>query len=326
MTQWLWDLIPWGYRILLNLEAIRSSGLTIVLSIITDLGSNIGYLVVLSLIYWCVDKYAGLALAYCSLFSATLNIWLKQLWDIPRPADPALSEWLDQAGIQERVTPLREATLAAFPSGHSQGAAVTWGYAAHILATGSRRRRWAWYAAVLLAVLIAFSRLYLGVHYPQDVIAGLAIGAAFLALWLWAEPRARTWLARLGVPWRYALALLVPLVMLALLPGEDTAAAMGAAIGMGVGALLERGSVRFSVAGEAWKRLLRAALGLALVLAVYASLSALFGLVHLEGGLGLAWRTLRYTFVGLAGGWGAPWAFVRTGLAARIERRDTDGR
>jgi hypothetical protein len=157
------------------------------------------------------------------------------------------------------------------------------------------------------------------VHYPQDVIAGLIIGAAFLALWLWAEPRARTWLARLGAPWRYALALLIPLAALLLLPGEDTAAAMGAAIGMGVGALLERELVRFSVAGEAWKRLLRAALGLALVLAVYAGLSALFGLVHLEGILGLAWRALRYALVGLAGGWGAPWAFVQTGLASQGE-------
>jgi hypothetical protein len=101
---------------------------------------------------------------------------------------------------------------------------------------------------------------------------------------------------------------------------------MGAAAGMGLGALLERRAVRFSVAGQIWVRLLRAALGLALILVVYAGLSALFGLVHLEGGLGLTWRTLRYALVGFAGGWGAPWAFVQTGLASRVERRDLDER
>ena len=63
--------------------------------------------------------------------------------------------------------------------------------------------------------------------------------------------------------------------------------------------------------------MLRGLLGLALVLAAYLGLSALFGLVHLEGAIEIAWRALRYALLGLAGGWGAPWVFVRTGLATR---------
>lgn len=323
MTDWLWELIPWGYRVLLSLEGIRSGALTLFFSAITDLGSNVGYLVILSLVYWCLTKYAGLELAYCTLFSATLNVWLKQIWDIPRPGDAALNGVLEQAGIQRRVTPLKEAALASFPSGHSQGAAVTWGYVAHIL-NAPGRRHWAWFAAALLAALIAFSRLYLGVHFPQDVIAGLVIGAAFLALWLWIEPHARSRLDSLGVRWKVRLALLVPIVILALKPGEDAAAAMGAAAGMGIGSLFERQTLRFCVSGKAGQRLLRGLLGLALVLAAYAGLSALFSLVQLEGTLALAWRALRYALIGLAGGWGAPWAFVRTGLASRQE--DDHGR
>jgi membrane-associated phospholipid phosphatase len=323
MTQWLWDLIPWGYRILLSLEKVRSGGLTIVFSIITDLGSNVGYLVILSLIYWCGSKYAGLALTYCSLFSATVNIWLKQIWSIPRPGDAALEGQLQQAGITARVTPLRETTQAAFPSGHSQGAAVTWGYVAHILTSGSERRRWAWYATALLAALIAFSRLYLGVHFPQDVLAGLTIGAAILGLWLWTEPRARSLLAGLSLGWKIGLAAFIPLTALAVHPDEDTAAAMGAAVGMGVGALFEQQLVRFSVEGKSGKRVLRGALGLVLLIAVYLGLKALFGLVHLEGAIELAWRALRYALLGFAGGYGAPWVFVRTGLAFRGE--DTPG-
>jgi hypothetical protein len=274
-------------------------------------------LVILSLIYWCVDKHAGLALAYCSLFSATFNIWLKQIWNIPRPGDAALEGKLEQAGITQRVTPLRETTQSAFPSGHSQGAAVTWVYVARILAAGSRHKRWVWYAAALLAALIAFSRLYLGVHFPQDVIAGLAIGTAFLAVWLWVEPRARSWLAGLSLGWKLGLAALIPLVVLSVRPDEDTATAMGAALGMGVGAVLERQTIRFSVLGKSGRRILRGALGLVLLVAVYLGLKALFGLVHLEGTMELAWRALRYALLGFAGGWGAPWAFVRTGLAER---------
>jgi membrane-associated phospholipid phosphatase len=308
---------------LLALEGIRSGALTLFFSAVTDLGSNFGYLVILTVIYWCVDKYAGLRLAYCSLFSATLNVWLKQIWNIPRPGDAALDRVLDQAGIERRVTPLREASLAAFPSGHSQGAAATWGYVAHIVSRGLARKRWPWFAAGLVAALIAFSRLYLGVHFPQDVMAGLAIGAAYLAIWLLVEPHARSRLASLGLVWKVGLALLVPIAILAVQPGEDTAAAMGAAVGMGLGSLLERQTVRFSVSGKGGKRVLRGLLGLALVLTAYLGLSALFGLVHLEGVIGIVLRALRYALLGLAGGWGAPWVFVRLGLATR--EKETNG-
>jgi len=315
MTDWLWDLIPWGYQVLLALEGIRSSALTIFFSAITELGSNIGYLVILTVVYWCVDKYAGLRLAYCSLFSATLNVWLKQIWNMPRPGDAALDDVLDHAGIRQRVTPLKEATLASFPSGHSQGAAATWGYLAHILNSGRMRIRWVWFAAGLLAALIAFSRLYLGVHFPQDVIAGLIIGAAYLAAWLWIEPHARSRLAGLGLAWKVGLALLIPIVTLAVRPGEEAAAAMGAAAGMGVGSLLERETIGFSVAGKGGKRALRGLLGLALVLSTYLGLSALLGLVHPEATIEIAWRVLRYTLLGLAASWGTPWVFVRLSLA-----------
>ena len=71
MDHLLWSLVPWGYQVLLDLEAVRSGPLNVLLSIVTDLGSNLGYLVVLSLVYWCIDKRAGQGLAYSSLISAT---------------------------------------------------------------------------------------------------------------------------------------------------------------------------------------------------------------------------------------------------------------
>lgn len=327
MDRLLWGLVPWGYQVLLSLEAMRSGLLNVLFFIITDLGSNIGYLVVLSLAYWCVDKRVGQGLAYSSLISATLNIWLKQFWRIPRPGDVALEDVLREAGIESRVTPLREATLSSFPSGHAQGAAVTWGYVAHHVRTprarahragsGASSKRWVWPVAVTLIALVAFSRLYLGVHFPQDVIAGLGLGAAYLVAWVWAEPRVAFWLAALDVKGRYALALLAPLVLLLVQPGEDSSAAMGALAGLGVGYILEGQTLRFATAGSWQQRALRGALGLVLTLSVYLALRALFGLVPLKGDLALALRTFRYAVVGFAGAWGVPWVFVRAGLARR---------
>jgi membrane-associated phospholipid phosphatase len=287
--------------------------------VITDLGSNLSYLIILSLVYWCIDKTTGQALAFASLSSATLNIWLKQLWRIPRPGDAALERILERAGIEGRVTPLRGTAQPSFPSGHTQGAVVMWGYLAHRAAAGPRRARWAWIVSVPVIALIAFSRLYLGVHFPQDVVAGLAIGAAYLAFWLWAGPRARSRVTRLSLGGQYTLAVIVPLALLAVLPDHDTTAAMGAAIGLGVGYVLERETLCFEERGRLPTRVLRGALGLMLMLAAYLGLSALFGLAHLAGTAALVWRTLRFFLLGFAGAWAVPWFFVRTGLAERYE-------
>ena len=107
----------------------------------------------------------------------------------------------------------------------------------------------------------------------------------------------------------------VPVVLLAIRANDDTAAAMGAAVGMGLGSLLEKETIDFSAAGEGGKRMLRGLLGLALVLAAYLGLSALFGLVRLDGAIEIVWRTLRYALLGLAASWGAPWVFVQIGLS-----------
>ena len=72
----------------------------------------------------------------------------------------------------------------SFPSGHSFTAVTLYGLAAHWLAhpAGCPKRHWVWPVAVLLILLIGFSRVFLGVHYPSDVCAGFAVAVP----WLWA--------------------------------------------------------------------------------------------------------------------------------------------
>jgi membrane-associated phospholipid phosphatase len=314
MDDMLWGLIPWGYQVLLQIELLRSDVFNILFPIITDIGSEISYLVLLSVVYWCVHKPIGQGLSYAFLFTATLNTWIKDLWRIPRPDSPALEPELDQAEITIRLRPLRHETSPSFPSGHTQGAVVTWGYMAARFA-----KRWFWIVAVAMAGLIAVSRMYLGVHFPQDVIAGVLIGVLYLAAWLGVEPQLRQRAAQLDRRWRYVLAALIPLGVLLIHPVDGTATTLGAIIGLGLGYVLESETLRFSVAGPLWQRIARAAVGLLIVGVAYAGLSALFGLFDEQMGIAweIVWRTLRYGMVGFVGSWVAPWAQMRLGVLKR---------
>ena len=144
-------------------------GLDGFMRLFTVLGREEGYILLISLVYWCLDRRAGIRLALLLLLSSEANTWAKLLFHDPRPY------WL--------VPVLGRDTESSYgvPSGHAQNAVLVWfGLAA------ASRRRWAWPIAVVLVCLISLSRLYLGVHFPHDVVVGWILGG----LALWVLPRA----------------------------------------------------------------------------------------------------------------------------------------
>lgn len=140
---------------------------------ITALG-NIATLLVVTLtataILWAARRKVSVALLIASVFSGIgANFVLKAAFGRPRPDVEAT---------------LAETLTASFPSGHAMSAAITYGTVAFLvgrMATGAVR--WlTWLGATGLIVLIGSSRLYLGVHYPSDVLAGWLGGIAWTAL------------------------------------------------------------------------------------------------------------------------------------------------
>lgn len=130
---------------------------------VTMLGEHLVLAGICFLAYWCIDKKAGRYLILCLGLSVCLNGFVKDLVQAPRPF------W--QAGAPKALR-LETATGYSFPSGHSQAAATL--YTA--LALESRRKA-VKVALVALILGVGFSRLYLGVHYPEDVVAGILLGA-----------------------------------------------------------------------------------------------------------------------------------------------------
>ena len=118
---------------------------------------------------------------------------------------------------------------------------------------------------------------------------------------------------------RYALAVLVPLVVWFVNPSEATATPMGAALGLGVGYVLEGQTVRFSVSGTIWRRILRGVVGLIVILVSYFALGYIFGSFDESMGetMETIWRLVRYAIIGFGGGWFMPWLFVKIGLAEK---------
>ncbi|WP_049946261.1 phosphatase PAP2 family protein [Butyrivibrio sp. WCD2001] len=118
----------------------------------------------LGFIYWCVDKETGRFMGMNVAFSSTFSQMLKSVFHVDRP-------WVRS----ELIHPVEEAVPAAsgysFPSGHTTRASATWG--AFGFWELKKRRKAIGAAAVVMILIIGFSRNYLGVHTPQDVVVAL---------------------------------------------------------------------------------------------------------------------------------------------------------
>ncbi len=137
-------------------------------------------LAVMALVYWCVSREYGTYLLTGWCGNRLVNGFLKVTACAYRP-------WIRDARIVPYGNTMTTATGYSFPSGHSMNAASAYGGAV-VRKDLPKSLRW---GMGILVALVAFSRLYVGVHTPQDVLVGAAAG--MLVMWLtigllrWAE-------------------------------------------------------------------------------------------------------------------------------------------
>ncbi len=287
----------WGLEFIRTIQLVQGPTLDAIFETITFLGEEEFFLILLPLMFWCVDFTVGARLALAYLLSVYVNTGLKDLFAHPRPfeLDPTVK--------------LHDIGGYGLPSGHSQSAVVVWG----TIAAGFRKA-WLWVVAILLMVLMGFSRIYLGVHFPTDVLGGWAVGAVFLAAYLALEPRFTAWLKQAGLAVQLALAVFVPLALLLLHPTKDTGSSMAVLMGMGAGVALTRQVAPFSADGPLWQRAVRFLVGVVGLLVLYVGLTRVF---PAEGeSLYFVMRVVRYALVGLWVGLGAPWVFRKLRLTS----------
>jgi len=303
----------WGLDIILWFQSWRTPLVTSLAMVFHYLGITEFYILVLPFVYWSLDEKLGRRLGVLIALTAWVVGWAKSLFGRPRPYF-----------ISSDVSNMVEETSYGLPSGHAQGATSLAGFAAW-----HARRAWVTVAAVLYILLMAASRMVLGVHYPQDVASGILIALVLLALYAWLEPRIADWLAGLSLGSHLALIVGITALMIIIHPVlfeatspqwlsppvppqdliESALSTSALFFGMTLGFALDWHYQRFSAGGDWTKRLLRFLIGFV-------------GVGVLEFGLGAVlpenavFAFVSYALIGLWVGVGAPWLFVVTRLAS----------
>lgn len=152
------------------LENIRVPVLNEMMLLITHLGEETAFLVLALIVFWCVDKYHGYYLLGVGLFGNLANQFLKILCRIPRP-------WIRDPGFTPLEDAIAEAGGYSFPSGHSQTAVGTFGCIA-----ATQKHKWIRAVCVAFMILVPFSRMYVGVHTPADVLVGSGMALVMVAV------------------------------------------------------------------------------------------------------------------------------------------------
>lgn len=151
-------------------QDVASPFLDTFFQIITMLGEEYFYILIVALFYWNISQKNGMLLGLIFIYSTVINVALKMIVMSPRPFEVLP----DIHGKR-----LHTAGGYSFPSGHSQGSASFFTGLALVL-----KRPWFTWFALLLMILVALSRVYLRVHWPVDVIGGLFLGVAVgIAIW-----------------------------------------------------------------------------------------------------------------------------------------------
>ena len=139
-----------------------------------------------------------------------------------------------------------------------------------------------------------------------------------MIVFLLSAPRLEGWLVDKGFAWQLSISLLGPLILILLNPTGHTyvLSMISALMGVCMGFALERRFVRFSSQGTWRHKALRYLVGVVVLLGLWGGLKLAFSGMEPAG----MFRFIRYALVGLWGGVGAPWVFVRLKLAEQEKR------
>ena len=280
--------------VLLFIQSMRTDLLNMLFQGVTMLGEEIIIVLLVAVLYFCIDKLFAQKLLYTLLTSIGINGIVKNLVKFPRPFSTG------------KITCVREGTETgySFPSGHTQSFATT-------STTIAKKVKKVWVAIIvgILIALVAFSRLYLGAHYPSDVVVGAVLGItiAIVGSILFDNIKNKKWLY-LGT-----ILIELPFVIFFLITPdveyEDFFKAFGMIVGFLLAVMFEEKYAPLEYNIGTGKKVLRVLIGVALALIVKEGLKLIF--VSNLLGVTLLLESLRYGMLIFATLGIGPWIFKK---------------
>ncbi len=268
-------------NILYALAGLRGDLLDTVFGFFTFFGEELCVLFLLCLLYWCLDKRLAYQICLVYFLSGLGTQLLKVICRVPRP-------WVLDPQFSPVPSALETATGYSFPSGHTQSATAFWG----TLGLWGWRRRGrfrglALAAGLLLPALTGLSRMYLGVHTPQDVITGylITLAIALLVTGFFARNPEADSVSPRSAGLLFAASLAVTLIAALLMKtgyaeaemAADCCKAGGAGMGFALGWYLESRYIRFSTKAPLPFQAVKLILGLAGAVLIQSGLKPVLG-------------------------------------------------
>jgi len=318
-------LQEFGSQVISAIQVLNSV-LEIIMKVFTFMGKTEFYMLFITFLYWVVDTSLGFRVFMMLLSTDIVGVAFKQLLHQPRPY------WISNInhfGMEE--------TSYGIPSTHASDSLSVWGLIAVQL-----KKRWLWITATAIILLISFSRLYLGVHFPHDVIGGWVVGFLVLFLFIRYEKAFSNWMKshsmnnQIGIGFAISIIfIIVGLVVNTVTASTDDPETWahfstearslthyftlaGSFFGTIAGYILMKSRAHFQTKGAWTQKLGRYLVGIVGVLIAMYGLDIVFTLIASDETLmGYLLRYIRYGTTTFWAMFGAPWAFLKLRLANR---------
>jgi len=301
-----------GLDIILWFQSWRTDFISTLFKPFDLMGTETFFLILLTLVYWVINKNAGRRLFIFFLFSAWLNAFVKEIWKRPRPFQ-----------VSESVKPAFTASEYGLPSGHTQA-----GTTVGLILMREIKKHWATALLIVYILLMGMSRMVHGVHFPQDVLLGWTLGILVVFCLYQLDTRLSGFFKGINLKTTLLITLGTAVVVLGLpfltnptRDGLTGALTPGAAlVGVIPGLFLESKYLRFDTRGSKMQKCLRYLVGIVTALVIKEGLKPLLGVVNdhtlcMEALV----RIIRYAALGMWLTAGAPWLFIKLKLANREE-------
>lgn len=252
------------------LEGLRNPVLDSIMSFLTLFGEETVFIVLAMILFWCIDKYEGYYMLTVGFMGTQINNFLKVNFRIDRP-------WVRDPDFHAVESAIKGAGGYSFPSGHTQSSVGSFGAVARW-----EKNKIVRIVCIALCIIVPFSRMYLGVHTPADVLTSVAIALALIFIFhpifreISSKPNSMRILMAVLLAWSVFQVLFMELYPFPadadaerIMSGvKNTYKMLGAIGGLWVVFEIDTRFIKFDTKAVWWAQIIKVALGLGLSLGV----------------------------------------------------------